>query len=144
MARTKFTSVDEYIATQPDSVRAILQRVRGIIRTAAPDADEGISYQIPVYTLRGKLVLHFAGWKAHYSIYPATDGLLDALGDELSSHVVSKGTIRFPLSEPVPERLITRIATFRAKVASDRADVGAVGPKARTASQPNGRARVRP
>ena len=120
-ARTGFRSVDEYIATNSEDVKAILQRVRGTIRKAIPGAEEVISYGIPAYKLPGGTVLWFAGWKQHYSLYPATGGLVAAFKDALQPYEISKGTIRFPLSEPVPVRLIERIAKFRAKETLARA-----------------------
>src|ERR1043166_10141883 len=113
MAKTAFKSVNEYIASKPRDVRAILQRVRSTIRKAVPAAEEVISYQIPVYKLNGVPVLYFAGWKQHYSLYPASDALVAAFKAELAGYELSKGTIRFPLSEPVPVNLIERIAKFR-------------------------------
>jgi len=65
-------------------------------------------------------MLYFAGWKQHYSLYPATAGLVAAFGDELAPYKLSKGTIRFPLSDPVPAKLIERIAKFRAKEVAER------------------------
>jgi uncharacterized protein YdhG (YjbR/CyaY superfamily) len=124
MAKTDFTSVDEYIATHPEEVQAILQRVRGTIRTALPGAEEVISYQIPTYTLHGGTVIYFAGWKRHYSLYPATDRLVEAFRADLAPYEVNKGTIRFLLSQPVPVKLIERIAKFRAKEAAERAHQG--------------------
>jgi uncharacterized protein YdhG (YjbR/CyaY superfamily) len=121
MAKTDFKSVDEYIAKHPEDVQAILQRVRSTIRKALPGAQEVISYQIPTYKLHGGYVIYFAGWKRHYSLYPATDHLVAAFKDELAPYEVSKGTIRFPLSQPVPVKLIERIAKFRAKEAAERA-----------------------
>ena len=121
MARTNFKSVDEYIATHPEDVQAILERVRRTIRKAVPDAEETISYQIPTYKLHGGAVLFFAGWKHHYSLYPATDHIVEAFKDDLAPYEVNKGTIRFPLSQPVPVRLIGRIAKLRAKEAAERA-----------------------
>lgn len=115
MAKTDFQSVDEYIATQPPERQPALQRVRRSIRKALPEAEEGISYQIPAYKLDGSPVLYFAGWTEHFSLYPATGRLVEEFGDELERYVVSKGTIRFPLSQPVPVRLIERIAKFRAE-----------------------------
>ena len=116
MAKTDFTSVDEYIATRPKDVQAILRRVRGIIRKAVPDLLEGISYQIPAYKLPGGgAVIYFAGWKEHYSLYPVGHALVATLGDALTPYQLSKGTIRFPLSEPVPAKLIERIAKIRAR-----------------------------
>jgi uncharacterized protein YdhG (YjbR/CyaY superfamily) len=115
MVRTEFKSVDEYIAGQPDALRAVLKRVRAAIRKALPGAEEVISYKIPTYKLKGTAVLYFAGWKHHYSLYPASASLVAALKEDLAPYKVNKGTIRLPLSEPVPAKLIERIAKFRAK-----------------------------
>jgi uncharacterized protein YdhG (YjbR/CyaY superfamily) len=121
MATTDFESVDEYIGSQPEAVRPALERVRSAIRRAVPGAEEVISYRIPGYKLHGRPVVYFAGWKQHFSLYPATAGVVEALGDELAHDQVSKGTIRFPLSQPVPVRLIERIAKLRAKETAGRA-----------------------
>ncbi|HEV2036038.1 MAG TPA: DUF1801 domain-containing protein [Candidatus Dormibacteraeota bacterium] len=121
MAKTDFKSVDDYIATFPEDVQAILQRVRRTILKAVPGAEELISYQIPAYKLRGARVIYFAGWKEHYSLYPGTDQLVKALKDDLAPYKVSKGTIRFLLSEPVPVKLIERIAKLRVKEAVNSA-----------------------
>jgi uncharacterized protein YdhG (YjbR/CyaY superfamily) len=134
MAKTDFKSVDDYIEAQPAGVQAVLQRVRSCIRKAVPGAEEAISYQIPAYKRDGAAVIYFAGWKQHYSIYPATTRVVEELGDELAPYKMSKGTIRFPLSEPVPVKLIARIATVRAKENSERA-------KARTAARKESSAR---
>jgi uncharacterized protein YdhG (YjbR/CyaY superfamily) len=112
--------VNEYIASKPKDVRAVLERVRGAIRTAVPAAEETVSYQMPAYTLDGVPVLYFAGWKHHFSLYPASDALVAAFRDELARYRRSRGTIRFPLSEPVPVALIERIARFRAKQLTTR------------------------
>jgi uncharacterized protein YdhG (YjbR/CyaY superfamily) len=131
MAKTDFKSVDEYIASQPDAAQGILRLVRSTIRKAVPGADEVISYKIPTYKLHGGAVLYFAGWKQHYSLYPASEYLVAAFKDELASYKVNKGTIRFPLSEPVPVKLIERIAKFRAKETADREKAKAAAPKKR-------------
>jgi uncharacterized protein YdhG (YjbR/CyaY superfamily) len=115
-----FKSVDEYLASQPDGARSVLSRVRHAIRKAAPEAEETISYKMPAYKLHGDRMLFFAGWKQHYSLYPATPGVIEALKDDLASFEISKGTIRFPFSEPVPLRLIGRIAKLRAKEVAER------------------------
>ena len=115
MARTDFKSVDEYIKAQASELQPVLRRVRSIIRKAVPEATEVISYQIPAYKLAGRVFIYFAAWKQHYSIYPATDPLMAAFKGELTPYRVSKGTLRFPLSEPVPVKLIERIARFRAE-----------------------------
>lgn len=120
MAKTDFKSVDEYIASQPQAVQCVLKRVRCTIREAVPDVEEVISYNIPAYKVEGDPVLYFAGWKRHYSLYPASDRITEALKDDLAPYEVKKGTIRFPLSEPVPVKLIGRIATLRAKEVAER------------------------
>src|SRR2546423_1003855 len=93
-------SVDDYIALQPEPVRPILEQVRAAIRKAVPKAEETISYHIPTYKLPGGPLLYFAAWKRHYSLYPASPELVESFKNELSSYVVNKGTIRFPLSQP--------------------------------------------
>ncbi len=118
---TKVNSVDAYIAHQPKAIQPVLERVRSIIRRAIPDAEETISYQIPAYKLGGKNVVFFAGWKNHFSVYPIGARVAEALAKELEAFERSKGTIRFPLDQPVPARLIGRIARLRAKEARDEA-----------------------
>jgi uncharacterized protein YdhG (YjbR/CyaY superfamily) len=116
MAKSDFNSVDEYIASKPEAAQRVLERVRSTIRKAAPEAEEVISYKIPAYKLHGLPVLYLAGWKQHYSLYPCTSRLVAAFKDDLAPYEVNnKGTIRFPLSQPVPVKLIERIAKFRAK-----------------------------
>jgi uncharacterized protein YdhG (YjbR/CyaY superfamily) len=122
-------SVDEYIASQPEAVQGVLKRVRSAIRKAVPGAEEAISYQIPTYKLDGAAVLYFAGWKRHYSLYPASGHLVTAFKDDLAPYQISKGTIRFPLSEPVPVKLIERIAKFRAKEVAERGKAKAAVPR---------------
>jgi uncharacterized protein YdhG (YjbR/CyaY superfamily) len=113
-----FDSVDEYIASHPEPVRELLNRVRSTIRKAIPRAEESISYKIPTYKLNGRVVLYFAAWKEHYSLYPANAALVAAFEKELAPYERSKGTIRFPLTGRMPVRLIERIAKFRAKEAA--------------------------
>jgi uncharacterized protein YdhG (YjbR/CyaY superfamily) len=113
-------TVDQYIAAQPPAVQELLGRVRSTIRKAVPEAQEGISYKMPTYTLYGDRLLHFAVWKQHYSIYAATEQVVAAFQEELAPYKIDKGTIRFPLSEPVPVKLIERIAKFRAKEMAER------------------------
>jgi uncharacterized protein YdhG (YjbR/CyaY superfamily) len=90
-----------------------------------------ISYQIPTYKLHGRPVLYFAGWTQHYSLYPSTHRLVSAFKDDLAPYEVSKGTIRFLLSEPVPVKLIEGIAKFRAKEVAEREKTKAAKPKKR-------------
>jgi uncharacterized protein YdhG (YjbR/CyaY superfamily) len=115
LAKTTFKSVNAYIAAKPTDVRVVLEKVRGAIRTAVPAAEETISYQMPAYTLDGVPLLYFAGWKHHYSLYPASDALVAAFRDELAQYQRAGGTIKFPLSDAVPVPLIKRIARFRAE-----------------------------
>jgi uncharacterized protein YdhG (YjbR/CyaY superfamily) len=131
MAKTGFKSVNEYIASQPEAAQRVLKRVRRIIRKAVPGAEEAISYQIPGYKLNGRPVIYFAGWRQHYSVYPSTDRLIAAFKDDLARYEVSKGTIRFPFSEPVPVKLIEAVAKFRAKEVAEREKAKAAAPKKR-------------
>jgi uncharacterized protein YdhG (YjbR/CyaY superfamily) len=132
MVKTDPKSVDEYIASQPQAVQGVLKRVRSAVRKAIPGAEEVISYRVPTYKLHGRPVLYFAGWKQHYSLYPATVNLVAAFKHELAQYEVNnKGTIRFPLSKPVPVRLIQAIAKLRAKVVAERERAKAATPKKR-------------
>jgi uncharacterized protein YdhG (YjbR/CyaY superfamily) len=120
MGKATFTNVDEYISAQPETAQVVLQLVRSTLRKALPGSKEVITYKIPAYKLHGGIVLYFAGWKHHYSLYPAGERMIAAFKAQLATYKVSKGTIRFPLSEPVPVKLIERIAKFRAKEAVQR------------------------
>ena len=132
MAKNNFNSVDEYIASQPETVQVVLERVRSTIRKAVPEVEEVISYKIPTYKLHGRPVLYLAGWKQHYSLYPSNCHLVAAFGDDLAAYEVNnKGTIRFPLSEPVPVKLIERIAKFRAREVAKREKAKSGAPKKR-------------
>jgi uncharacterized protein YdhG (YjbR/CyaY superfamily) len=113
MAKTDYQSVDEYIASQPKDTQRVLRRVRAAVRRGARGTTEVISYQIPAYKLDGRAVIYFAGWKEHYSLYPATQRVLETFASELTGHHVSKGTIRFSLALPIPDKLIERIAKLR-------------------------------
>jgi uncharacterized protein YdhG (YjbR/CyaY superfamily) len=112
--QTASNSVDEYIAAQPEAVRPKLEQVRAAIRTAVPEAVEGIGYRMPAYKLRGKPMLYFAGFKKHYSLFAASGTLFAALEDDLKGYELRKGTVHFPLTKPVPVKLISRIAKLRA------------------------------
>ena len=118
MAKTDFKSVAEYLATLPKATRTTLQRVRSAIRKAVPGGEEAISYQIPALKIAGSAVIYFAGWKEHYSVYPATKKVVSSLKHELAGYELSRGTIRFPLSEPVPTKLIAAIAKIRVQEAT--------------------------
>lgn len=121
--KTEPKTIDEYIAAFPDDVQEILQRVRATIRKAAPDAEETIKYRMPTFTLNGNLV-HFAAYKNHIGFYPIPTGI-DEFRDELSGYKMGKGSIQFPLDEPIPYDLIGRIVTFRVKENLERAEAKA-------------------
>ena len=106
-------NMDEYIAGFPHDVQGILQRIRMTIREAAPDAEETIKYQMPTFTLKGNLV-HFAAFKKHIGLYPAPTGI-EKFKDELSVYEGAKGSVRFPLDEPIPFGLISKIVKLRVK-----------------------------
>lgn len=106
-----FKSIDEYIATFPPDIQDILQSLRATIRAAAPDASEKISYQMPTFYLEGNLV-HFAAYRNHIGFYPAPRGI-EAFREELARYKGAKGSVQFPISEPLPLDLIARIVAFR-------------------------------
>jgi uncharacterized protein YdhG (YjbR/CyaY superfamily) len=105
-------NIDEYIAAFPNDVQEILEQIRMTIRTAAPDAEETISYQMPTFMLRGKYLVYFAAYKKHIGLYPAPTGIAE-FEEELSLYGAGKGTLRFPLDKPIPLDLIARIVKFR-------------------------------
>ena len=109
---TGFGSMDEYIATFPEETQKILEEIRALIKSMAPDAREKISYQIAAFELNGKNLIHFAGWKKHISLYPIPSGT-DAFNKEVSKYADGKGTVKFPLDKPMPMKLIGRIVKFR-------------------------------
>ena len=126
-----FETVDQYIAAQPRALRSVLERVRSTIRKAVPGGEEAISYGIPAYKRHGRPVLYFAAWKEHYSIYPSNDRIVAAFREKLARYKLSKGTIRFPLGEPVPVRLIAGIARLRAKEVDARENARAAASRKR-------------
>ncbi|HYI96699.1 MAG TPA: DUF1801 domain-containing protein [Bryobacteraceae bacterium] len=115
MAKIVFKSTDEYISAQPEPIQVLLQDVRKAIRKAVPSAEETISYNIPTYKLHKQPVIYFAGWKKHYSLYPATGPLIAEFKEALARYKISRGTIQFSFTEPVPSKLIEGIAKFRLK-----------------------------
>jgi uncharacterized protein YdhG (YjbR/CyaY superfamily) len=106
-------SIDEYIANYPEDVQKKLQELRAVIKAAAPDAEEKISYQMPTFTLNGNLV-YFAAFKNHIGFYPIPSGI-EEFKKELSVYKQGKGSVQFPINEPLPLDLITRIVKFRVK-----------------------------
>lgn len=111
-------SIDAYIASFPEPVQKKLQQVRGAIQKAAPDAKETIKYAMPTFTLNGNLA-HFAAFQHHIGFYPAPTGI-EAFQKELSPYKTGKGSIQFPLDQPMPLELIKKMVEFRAKENLDK------------------------
>jgi uncharacterized protein YdhG (YjbR/CyaY superfamily) len=112
--RNTAKNIDEYIQGFPDDVAKILQKIRKTIQAAAPGATEAISYQIPTFKLNGKNLIHFAGFKSHVGVYPAPREA-DEFREELATYKGGKGTVQFPLDQPMPYDLIGRIVKFKLK-----------------------------
>ena len=119
MDRITAKTIDEYIAAFPPDIQAILEQIRLTIHQAAPEAQEAISYQMPTFKLKGNLV-HFAAFQKHIGFYPAPTGI-EQFNDELSRYAGGKGSVRFPLDQPIPYDLIRRIVLFRVQENLDRA-----------------------
>ena len=109
----QFKTIDEYISMFPEDVRTILKNLRQTIRDAAPEAQETINYQMPTFTLNGNLV-HFAAFKNHIGFYPTPTGM-EAFKDELSAYKGAKGSVQFPIDQPLPLPLVRRIVEYRVK-----------------------------
>jgi uncharacterized protein YdhG (YjbR/CyaY superfamily) len=109
--KSGFQSIDEYIATFPADIQALLETVRATIKAAAPGAEERISYQMPAFALHGNLV-YFAALKDHIGLYPTSSGIA-AFKDELAGYTSTPGAVRFPIDQPLPLDLISRIVRFR-------------------------------
>ena len=105
--------IDEFIAGYPENIQKILKKIRATIRKAAPKAEETINYGIPTFTLNGNLV-HFSAFKKHIGFYPAPSGI-ENFKKELSAYESAKGSVKFPLDQPIPFDLITKIVKFRVK-----------------------------
>ena len=106
-----FQNIDEYISTYPENIQAILENIRRTIQAAAPEAVESISYGMPVFKFKGVLA-YFAAYKKHIGFYPTPAGI-EAFETELAKYKTGKGTLQFPLSQPIPYELITNIVHFR-------------------------------
>jgi uncharacterized protein YdhG (YjbR/CyaY superfamily) len=108
------TTVDEYLAALPAERRGPMQELRDTIRAAAPEAEEVITYKMPGFKSHGgQFLVSYDAYKNHYSLFPSTDQMIVALGDELAPFLAGKGTIRFPASRPIPTELVTKIVEIR-------------------------------
>ncbi len=115
---TPVKTIDEYIAAFPADVQSILQQIRTVVRTAVPDAHEAIKYRIPTFVL-GENLVHFAAFKNHISFFPTSSGIRQ-FKKQLARFHTSKGTVQFPLGQPVPYGLLKQIAKFRANEAKGK------------------------
>lgn len=113
-------TIDEYIESSSKELQPILNKVRATIKKAAPDAEETINYGIPTFTLKGNLV-HFAGFKSHIGFYPTPSGI-EKSKKELSPYETAKGSVKFPLDQPIPYDLIEKIVKFRVKENLEKAE----------------------
>ena len=119
------TSVDAYFAAFPDDRRADLEVIRQAIRAGAPEATEVIAYQMPAFRSHGgQFLVSYAAYKHHYSLFPASGAVVEALGEALAPYLSGKGTIRFPAHEPIPAALVTRIVEVRVEENAARARRG--------------------
>jgi uncharacterized protein YdhG (YjbR/CyaY superfamily) len=116
--RSEPANIDEYIASYSPDVQSILEKIRATIRKAVPEAQEKISYRIPTFTLHGNLI-HFAAFKQHVGLYPPVTGD-EKLQADIARYRGEKGNLKFPLDEPIPYALITRIVKFRVREQQER------------------------
>jgi uncharacterized protein YdhG (YjbR/CyaY superfamily) len=111
--RSAADTIDDYIAGFPPETQQVLQEVRSIVRAAAPGATETISYAMPTFDLNGRHLVHFAGYPKHIGFYPIPTGI-EAFEEELKPYKQGRGSVQFPLGQPLPRDLIRRIVEFRA------------------------------
>ena len=108
MTEQKFASIDDYLDSLSPEVRAAVEEVRAIVNAEVPDGEETISYHMPTVRRDGHAVVHYAGWKKHVSLYPMPDD--EDLAAELAPYAAGKGTLKFPVDQPVPLDLVARVA----------------------------------
>jgi len=113
-AKTNFQSIDEYIAACPVETQERLRQIRETVKRMAPDAKEKISYQIACFELNGKNLVHFGGWKKHVSLYPVPAGS-EAFERQSAPYMDGKGTLKFPLDEPLPMKLVDQVIKLHIK-----------------------------
>ena len=107
-------TVDEYLAALPADRRAAMDALREAIRAEAPEATETIAYKMPAYRSHGdQFLVSFDAYKRHYSLFPASEAVVEALGDRIRPYLAGQGTIRFPADRPIPTDLVTEIVRIR-------------------------------
>jgi uncharacterized protein YdhG (YjbR/CyaY superfamily) len=108
------TTIEAYVARLSDDRRAGINQLREVVRTAAPDATEVIAYNMPAFRSHGgQFLVSFAAFKAHYSLFPASDAVIASLGPEIEPYLAGKGTIRFPAKDPLPLEIVARVVKIR-------------------------------
>jgi len=115
----KPVTVEDYLSTLPDDRRAVVEQLRDTIRASARDAEETIAYEMPAFRSSGRFLVSYAAYKAHYSLFPASDAVVEACGEALRPYLAGRGTIRFPANRPIPFGLVTKVV--EARVAEDAA-----------------------
>jgi len=114
------TSVKEYLAALPEESRAALEKLRKTIKAAAPEATETIAYQMPAFKDHGRFLVSYAAFKDHCSLFPASQAVIEAIGEELKPYLAGKGTIRFQANKPLPAALVKKIVKTRLEENADR------------------------
>ena len=116
------TSVEDYLADLPADRRAVVELMRQTIRAAAPGAAESIAYQMPAFRSHGgRFLVSYAAYRKHYSLFPASGAVIEALGAQLTPYLAGKGTIHFPAGQTLPLALVTKIVTVRLAENAERA-----------------------
>jgi uncharacterized protein YdhG (YjbR/CyaY superfamily) len=106
-------AVDAYIEGLAEVRREPMRQLRAVIRAAAPDAEEVITYRMPGFKAHGTFLVSYDAYKAHYSLFPASQAVIEELGEEVAPHVKGRGTLQFPAAQPLPLDLIRRIIAIR-------------------------------
>jgi uncharacterized protein YdhG (YjbR/CyaY superfamily) len=109
----KASSVEEYLDALPNDRRAAMDGLRATIRAAAPEATESIAYDMPAFRIGGEFLVSYAAYKRHYSLFPASAAVIEALGDELTPFLSGAATIQFPASSPIPFELVRKVVETR-------------------------------
>jgi uncharacterized protein YdhG (YjbR/CyaY superfamily) len=117
--RSTATSIDEYIAGLSPETQTVLEELRALVRASAPDATETISYAMPTFDLNGHHLVHFAGFAKHIGFYPVPSGVA-AFKEDLRPYKTGKGSVQFPLGQPLPVDLIRRIVAYRVEESNAR------------------------
>jgi len=114
------STVDEYIAALPDDVRPTMEQLRATVLAAAPNAAEVITYGMPGLRSQGRFLVSYDAYKDHYSLFPGSEEMADAVGDDLRPYLAGRGTIQFPKGQPIPLDLVTRVVKQRLDEVAER------------------------